>query len=380
MPIYKVEGKKDGLQKYRVRVAYTDSMGKYHQIERTAYGKDAARELEIKLNAEAKKPVSKKMTVQQLFDEYKEVKRHEVRESTSRTHNVRAKYYILPVLKDYKIDKLNQIALQEWKKSVNECISEKTGKPLSTTFKKGLYTELRSVLNYAVSMGYITSNPLSKVDNFRDAYEQKKEFDYYTAEDFKKYIAVVKKEAENTATSSISEWDFYVFFNIAFYTGMRKGEIYALTWNDLDNNTFHITKSISQKLKGDDRITPPKNKSSVRDVKLPIVLQNVLTEHLNRYKQVSGFSKEWFICGGQKCVRDTSVDKHNRYYAEKANLKRIRIHDFRHSHASLLANSGINIQEVARRIGHSNVEITWNTYSHLYPQEEDRAVKVLDSI
>ena len=61
-------------------------------------------------------------------------------------------------------------------------------------------------------------------------------------------------------------------------------------------------------------------------------------------------------------------------------LRRMNNHDFRHSHASLLANEGINIQEIARRLGHSKIEITWNTYSHLYPKEEDRAVSILNRI
>jgi integrase len=61
-------------------------------------------------------------------------------------------------------------------------------------------------------------------------------------------------------------------------------------------------------------------------------------------------------------------------------LKVIRIHDYRHSHVSVLANNGINIQEIARRLGHSKVDMTWNTYSHLYPREEERAVDVLNNI
>ena len=66
--------------------------------------------------------------------------------------------------------------------------------------------------------------------------------------------------------------------------------------------------------------------------------------------------------------------------AAAAGLKAIRIHDFRHTHASLLVNEGINIQEIARRLGHSKIEITWNTYSHLYPREEDRAIAILNKI
>ena len=92
------------------------------------------------------------------------------------------------------------------------------------------------------------------------------------------------------------------------------------------------------------------------------------------------YSKHAKICGGLHALRDTSIENKNRQYAEAAGLPKIRIHDFRHSHASLLANEGINIQEIARRLGHSKIEMTWNTYSHLYPREEERAVKLLNQI
>ena len=93
-----------------------------------------------------------------------------------------------------------------------------------------------------------------------------------------------------------------------------------------------------------------------------------------------GFSEENYICGADKPLRDSTIQKRNIKFAQLAGIKTIRIHDFRHSHASLLANEGINIQEISRRLGHSNVEITWNTYSHLYPREEERAVKILNKI
>ena len=79
-------------------------------------------------------------------------------------------------------------------------------------------------------------------------------------------------------------------------------------------------------------------------------------------------------------MRDSTLDNKNKMFAKAAGLKHIRIHDFRHSHASLLANEGINIQEIARRLGHSKIEMTWNTYAHLYPREEERAVKILNKI
>ena len=96
--------------------------------------------------------------------------------------------------------------------------------------------------------------------------------------------------------------------------------------------------------------------------------------------QIPRFDAQRFICGFDKPLRDSTVDHRSRKYADAAGVKHIRIHDFRHSHVSLLAHEGINIQEIARRLGHSDVETTWNTYAHLYPQEKERAVNILNQI
>lgn len=180
---------------------------------------------------------------------------------------------------------------------------------------------------------------------------------------------------------NIYEWNFYVFFNIAYYTGLRKGEIHALRWADINKNYLSVKHSITQKLKGKgDLETPPKNKSSVRTLQIPLPLIKILKEHKKRQMQLPNFSKDSRVLGDGRCLRDTTIQKKNILYSKLANVKTIRIHDFRHSHASLLANMGINIQEVARRLGHSKVEITWNTYSHLYPKEEEKAVAILNAI
>ena len=113
---------------------------------------------------------------------------------------------------------------------------------------------------------------------------------------------------------------------------------------------------------------------------MPTPLIDILAEHKKRQMTCRDFSEEWRICGGPVCLRDTTIEKRNQKFCEAAGLRHIRIHDFRHSHASLLANEGINIQEIARRLGHSKIETTWNTYSHLYPHEEERAIKILNPI
>ena len=378
MPIYKVEGvKKDGLQKYNVRVNYVSDDGKSRQLTRTAYGSDAAKVLERKLTAEIKehnmKP-ERRMTVQQLFDEYEAAKKYEIRECTLDKNKREYRLYVQPTMANVRIDKLNAQMLQKWKMTIDE-------KGLALKTKQYAYGIFRAVLNYAVRMEYISINPLLKIGNFKESLNIRPEVQFYTAQEFKQFICTVRQFAEKRQEEGIlSEWDYYVFFSIAFYTGLRKGEIHALKWSDLDGAYLSVKRSITQKLKGEDRETPPKNKSSRRTLQMPLPLIMILDEHKKRQEQLEHFTDDYRICGATRSLRDSSLDNKNRFYAKQAGIKRIRIHDYRHSHVSLLANEGINIQEIARRLGHARVEMTWNTYSHLYPREEERAVEILNMV
>lgn len=377
MPIYKMDGKKNGKQKYRVRINYIDALGNAKQTDKVVYGLDEAKELERQLQGNKRDVVSGgNMTLEELFNEYCQSKKSEVRESTLNNSRKIIEQHILPTLGKYKINKINLPILQNWKNEISD-------KNLSLKTRQHIYGELRTLLNYAVRLEYIQSNPVLKVGNFKGSLEleAQTEMDYYTADEFKMFIAAASKCAENAEqANNYFEWNYYVFFAIAFYTGMRKGEIHGLRWSDIDGNYISVKRSIAQKLKGEDRITPPKNKSSIRTLQIPQPLINILTDHKTRCKMFDNFSEENYICGGDKPLRDSTIQNRNIKYSKLAGIKTIRIHDFRHSHASLLANEGINIQEISRRLGHSNVEITWNTYSHLYPREEERAVKILNEI
>lgn len=364
--------KKDGKTKYRVRIHCTDSNGKTRQVERTAYGLDEAKQIERELLYSIKKEApAEKIVLEELYNQYISAKKHEIRESSLEKTKQILTNHIKPYLFDIKINKLTVPVLQEWKQQIE-------AKGLSITMRKNIYGEFRALLNFAVKMEYLQHNPLLKVGNFKAPLETHKEMQFYTPEEFKKYISSARSIAEKT--NELTDWNYYVFFNIAFFTGMRKGEIHALTWNDISDNEIRITKSLSQKLKGEDRITPPKNKSSIRVIQIPKPLLAVLDEHYNRCKIMPRFSDDYIICGGTTPLRDTSLDNANRTFATQADVKHIRIHDFRHSHASLLANNGINIQEIARRLGHSDISMTLKTYSHLYPKESERALKVLNEI
>lgn len=375
MPIYKTDQKKDGKQQYRVRINYVDQSGKARQLTRVAYGATEAKDLERKLTEEIKKtPPAARKTMKDLYDEYIEACKPELRETTWDKKRRTFEHTILPLVGDLKLDKFNVAAAQKYKSDIAALgLSPVT----SSTYLKLLST----MINYAVRMEYIPKNPIRQIGGFKtpEFDTPEKKVRYYTADEFLRYIAVARERAEDSG--ELTEWGYYIFFMIAFYTGMRKGEIHALQWSDIEGNVIKVRRSISQKIKGK-RETKllVKTLASVRDVQMPKPLAAALAEHKERQRIMPEFSESWFVCRGVGCLRDTTIERRNKIFAKAAGLPHRTIHEFRHSHASLLANNGINIQEIARRLGHKNVTITWNTYSHLYPREEERALEILDKI
>jgi len=375
MPIYKSNGKKDGLQKYNVRINYFDDSGQPKQLTRVVYGSDVAKNLEMRLNDELKNkgemPI-KKMTVQELFNEYKEAKSYELRKtSISRIQEIYY-YYVLPTFENYFIDKITAKSIQNWKTSMER-------RKLALKTKQLAFIYFSAMISYAVKMEYLHKNPLTRIGNFKKTLGIKAEMKIYTPQEYKKFITTAKEYAEEKEAlhKDLSEWNYYVFFNIAFYTGLRKGEIHALKWSDIDSSYLTVNRSMVQNLDGRDIETAPKNQSSIRILQMPLSLMEILSKHKKRQQKLHNFTDDFRICNS---IRDTTLQRKNEIYSIKAGLKTIRIHDFRHSHASVLANSNINIQEVARRLGHTRIEMTWNTYCHLYPREEEKAIAILDSI
>lgn len=380
MPIYKMNGKKrDGLQKYRVVYNYTDESGKKRTKERLVYGKSQAEVAEIELRKSVEKksapaPPENGLTVAGLWKLYEAEKKYDLRASTLAKKASIVRTQIEGYLGEKKLAELSFDDLMAWRAALNV-----GGRKANT--KNGAYRELRAMLNFAVSRRLIPENPLKGVPIFKDPYQQTEavKLRYYTKEEFAKFIAAAKEEAERR--TNLRSKGIYVFFMLAYYTGMRKGEIHALRWTDLDGAYLWVRRSITQKITGKKWVeTPPKSPSSVRRLQMPVALVKALEEHKEAQRRGKGWKESFFICGGPEPIPDTTLEKANERFAEAAGVKKITIHEFRHSHASLLCNAGINIKEIARRLGHADPEITLKTYAHLYPAEEERAVSVLDNI
>lgn len=321
MPIYKMKGSKDGRQKYRVRVNYIDNLGKNRQIDRVAYGSTEAKDLERKLQYELKEQTpTARMTVQSLYDEYIKSSASELRETSLALNKKNLTTYVLNILGNFSLKKLTAPVMQDWKNQIDayEFKTSKGINKLSLRTKQNIFSCFRALLNYGVKMDYLSQNPLKKVGNFKSNDEPKKEMNYYTADEYKTFADTARNLAKNSG--SLTDWNYYVFFAIAFYTGLRKGEIFALKWSDISDHYLSVSRSITQKLKGVDRETPPKNKSSIRTLQMPKPLIDILNEHKKRYSEYPQFSDDFRICGGQKPIRDSSVSKANENIAKVAGL------------------------------------------------------------
>ncbi len=295
MPIYKTDKTKNGKQQYRIFVSYKKLDGSYGRKTKLVYGKDEARLEELRILNDLSLSADNTLrpaNVGLLFEEYISAKKNEVRQTTYDKSIRIANRYYLPELKEIKLKNLNKTVLQKWKNKMSET-------DLNTRTLQNIYKELHAFLNYGVKMDYLIKNPLDALGNFKTVLFEKPQdkLQYYTAEQFKLFIDAALEDAKKS-----NNYKYYVFFNIAFYTGMRKGEINALKWSDIDGDTINVKRSVSQKVKGVPITeTPPKNKSSYRSLKMPQNLILILNEQMTRHKQITNNILDLRVCGGKNC-------------------------------------------------------------------------------
>ena len=195
--------------------------------------------------------------------------------------------------------------------------------------------------------------------------------DFFTIEEFKKFIFV------------IDDINFKCFFKMLYYCGLRKGEAKALTWNDIDFDlsSVSISKTLTNNINGKKYIiTSPKTATSNRVLPLTNDLIIELKNLYNMQKQKYNFNKNWFVFGGKESFKNDTIRSKKNKFCKLAKVKQIRVHDFRHSCASLLINSGANITIVAKYLGHSKTEETLNTYNHLFQNQMDEILNIINKI
>ena len=276
-----------------------------------------------------------------------------LREHTMRTKKYIVELKILPYFGNKRVNDITAADIRQWQ---NELI--KMG--YSPTYLKTINNQLSAIFNYAVRYYDLKSNPCVKAGSMGKS--KAEEMDFWTGEEFRKFIDSVMNKRLS-----------YMAFMTLYWTGMRMGELLALNPKDIDleKRTISITKSY-QRLGKKDVITPPKTPKSKRVITIPEFLAADIKDYMDSLYELQENDRLFPI---------------TKYYLEhemqrgikESGVKRIRVHDLRHSHASMLIELGFSPLEIANRLGHEKVETTLNTYAHLYPNKQTKLAERLDS-
>lgn len=276
-----------------------------------------------------------------------------LREHTMRTKKYIVELKILPYFGNKRVNDITAADIRQWQ---NELI--KMG--YSPTYLKTINNQLSAIFNYAVRYYDLKSNPCAKAGSMGKS--KAEEMDFWTGEEFRKFIDSVMNKRLS-----------YMAFMTLYWTGMRMGELLALNPKDVDleKRTISITKSY-QRLGKKDVITPPKTPKSKRVITVPEFLAADIKDYMDSLYELQENDRLFPI---------------TKYYLEhemqrgikESGVKRIRVHDLRHSHASMLIELGFSPLEIANRLGHEKVETTLNTYAHLYPNKQTKLAERLDS-
>lgn len=378
MPIFK-----NSNGTYTARVNFTNSNGQYRCKSKNAKTLKEAREKEKELlllvSSFQHDIDSNSITFEKLLEEFYVHKKNEIKitsfEKTKRTNDI----HILPFFKGMKINKINTRTIEKWKRSILE-------KNLSVKSMQNIYCNLGVIWKYAMKYYDIPTNYVQIAGNFKTTNDQDHEYVVWTIEEFEKVDKALKTLCEQDHSyERIKKFGMRLAINIMFWCGLRLGESHALRWTDYieteNGSYFNITKSISNKVKGVSYFeSTTKTKNSKGIVAVPEQVQVLIKEQFDMCQRIYGFSTDFFITGANVPLKDSSITKFKNQAEELAKVPHIRIHDLRHSQASLLINAGVPIELVKDRLRHSSSQITSKTYAHIYNQSKFEIADILSKM
>lgn len=342
-----------------VKCYYTDYTGARKQKMKRGFSrqKDAKEwERDFLLNAAAQPT----MPFRTLTDLYLADKKAHTKLITYETKKNRIDKWLLPFFADKPIDAITAADVRKWQADL-KASRNANNKPLSPGYMQNLVTELSSVFNYAVRIYGLRMNPCQIAGNAVG--KKQKSLNFWTKEEFDKFIATFDKRDP-----------YYITFLILYYCGLRIGEFEALAPEDFDfdagtltvNKTYHL-------INGKGVITSPKTEKAIRTITLPPFLMKCIKRHIARIYDVSSTTR-LFTASHSSYARQLEI------HTKMAGVRRIRLHDLRHSHASLLIELGFSALLVSERLGHENVSTTLNIYSHLFPSKQSEVADRLEKL
>lgn len=316
---------------------------------------------EIELQLPVSEEIIDDITVNELFDRYMIYGRTAVAPQSLYDYDKIARKFILPMFGTRKLKSITRKELSDWQDSFPARFSYK--------YKTKLRCTMSVLYSYAVEKEYVAENLMSKVRGIPNP-DAPREFEYWTYNEFQQFI------------SAIDEPRWITLFTFLYLSGCRKGEAFALTWDDVDfdkqliniNKTHSLRAEIAiAKLKANPK-KGTKNKKAGK-IYMPKSMMNMLSA-LPRHKYVFGLDNE-------KPLSANTLDNVFKRYIKRANVKKIRLHDFRHSCAALIISQSDSeltaLYAVAERLRDTPAQIL-KTYGHLFPSRQRELNKRLDEL
>ena len=284
--------------------------------------------------------------------------------------------HILPLFGSYKLDKLTTPLIQ----NVVNKLADKTNKGEEGAFLyyDSLHALNKRILQYGVVMQAIPFNPAREVILPRNTQKAKREkIKHFDNQELKKFLDYLD-------SLNLNKFRYYyenTLYKFLLATGCRINEALALSWSDidLDNSVVHITKTLNYK----QETNSPKSKASLRDIDIDQATVSMLKQY--RLRQTK---EAWKIGKSENIVfsdfiheypNNRTLQTRLRTHFKRANVTNIGFHGFRHTHASLLLNSGIPYKELQHRLGHSTLSMTMDIYSHLSKENAKKAVSFYET-
>lgn len=292
------------------------------------------------------------MTLNDFWEIYKSDMEKRLRKTTMKQKEYVMNDKVLPYFGNTPINGITAPMIRKWQGEMME-------KGFKPTYLKTINNQLNSILNYAVNFYDLRSNPCRKAGSMGKS--KADERPYWTLEEFRKFSDAV-----------IDKKDTWVAFHILFWTGIRLGELLALTVSDvnLEEGTITIDQSLTR-LDGEDIITAPKTESSIRVITIHQELQDILEEYIGSIYRARPTTR--LFAGRTKSYFEHEIKRG----IAASGVRKITVHGSRHSHASLLLQLGFGPVEIAKRLGHAKVTTTIETYCH---QSMDAQIKIANRL
>lgn len=317
------------------------------------YGYKAPKEILIRENPfQLSVNTDMDMTLGVFVEVYFRDKEGELKERSIKNKRYMIEAHVLPYFQDHKMNEITPAQIIQWQQAMRQ-------KGYAQTYLRMMQNQITALFTHACNIYNLSNNPCKKVKKMGKSVADK--LDFWTKEEYDRFIGTMEAGSR-----------YYVMFEILFWTGCREGELLALTKSDIDfpNNRISITKTYYRSERRD-VITPPKTEQSVRVIELPEFLTQEIKEYVDQLSDLQEHARIFPV------VAEAVQNKLKRQ-AEKAGVKRIRVHDIRHSSVAYLINQGVQPLIIKERLGHKDIRITLNTYGHLYPNQQRQVADMLN--